>query len=205
MQIFVTGTDTNVGKTTVSQWLCHHLKYPYFKPVQTGPQEDRDTDRILEMIPGHSCLSELYHFPTPVSPHLAARLSNDVIKKSTLVKPQEDNLIIEGAGGLFVPLNDEMMMIDLIKLWEVPVVLVARSTLGTINHTLLSLMALRQQKIPILGVILNGPLNFENKIAISHYGDVDILAEIPSLEHPYEDHLKSIPMSEECYEKLSLF
>jgi dethiobiotin synthetase len=181
---FVTGTDTDVGKTIVSALLTIALDGYYWKPIQSG-RDDRgltDRDRVGQLtgLGPERLLPERYCLGQPLSPHLAARLDGVEIELTDFELPVglDRPLIVEGAGGLLVPINDRHLMIDLIGHLGLPVVVVARSGLGTINHTLLSIGALRRSGIPILGVILNGPLNPENRRAIEFYGQVSVIAEV---------------------------
>lgn len=181
---FVSGTDTDVGKTLVSAVLAIGLNAYYWKPVQSGPDTDSAALEKVGVDPGR-ILPETYTLTEPLSPHLAARLDNKQISLDDISLPiirQDQHLIVEGAGGLLVPLNDDKLVIDLIKKLELPVVLVSRTTLGTINHTLLSIEALKTRKIPIVGVIMSGNPNEENKKAIEHYGAVKVLGVVPRLE-----------------------
>jgi dethiobiotin synthetase len=184
--VFITGTDTDVGKTFVSKWLCYHFNLKYFKPIQTGILEikDKDTIEAFCQTKPHESIFEFMH---PLSPDQAALLENKVIDQTLIRLPQTSDLLVEGAGGLFVPVNDKVFMIDLIKELNLPVILVTRSTLGTINHTLLSLEALKQRDIKVLGVIMNGPLNELNKQSIQRFTHVPILHELPLLD---DDTLK---------------
>jgi len=129
-----------------------------------------------------------------MSPHGAAEIDDVYIEMSDFSLPDydTDHLIVEGAGGLMVPFNDDQMIIDLIEELQLPVVLVARSTLGTLNHTFLSLEALRRRKIPVLGVVMNGPEHKSNREAIGHYGNVDILAEINTIDPINPETLKQV-------------
>jgi dethiobiotin synthetase len=191
MPIFVTGTGTDVGKTVISTWLCLQMGYDYFKPIQTGDEIDSE---FVASIADCNIYPEVYRYKTPVSPHLAAKLENSVIDSTIIKLPEADNVIIEGAGGLLVPINDHFLMIDLIQQLQVPVILVAHSGLGTINHTLLSLEALRARHIPILGVILNGALNAPNKAAIEYYGKIKVLAEMPFLNKINQENLQNVSL-----------
>lgn len=194
MQIFVTGTDTDVGKTTISSWLCLHTGYSYFKPIQTGSILGTDSHQISNLT-NASVYKENFAYKRPLSPHLAASLENDSINIDRISLPKTHNLIIEGAGGVLVPINQTTLMVDLIKKLAIPTILVARSTLGTINHTLLSLEALRARNIPILGVILNGLLSQDNLEAIEFYGRVQVLASVPKLQQVDREHLMQTPLS----------
>ena len=188
---FVAGTDTGVGKTVVSAILAHALSAHYWKPIQSGIEADSsnpggtDSKWILQSgIPAERVPSETYVFNQPLSPHLSSRLEGKTIDLSEIKIPrieQFSHLIVEGAGGLLVPLNDDTKIIDLIAALKIPVLLVARSALGTINHTLLSLEALRARQIPELGVIMTGKPNYENRRAIEKFGKTTVLAEVPPL------------------------
>lgn len=195
MRIFVTGTDTNVGKTLVSSWLCLHWQADYWKPIQCGTTPQTDSETVAELA-GVRTHVEAYCLQRAASPHLAAAQENLTINPANCQLPITDRLIIEGAGGLLVPLNQHDRMIDLMAKFNLPVLLVARSTLGTINHTCLSLQALRALNIPVLGVVMCGEPNAENKTAIETYGDVTVLAELPSLPTVNRAALQGMPLSE---------
>lgn len=182
---FVTGTDTNVGKTVVSAWLVGQLDGCYWKPVQAGtrPETDSDVVRRLSGAPSDRIMPEAYVLSEPIAPHEAARREGLEIDMAKLVPPSCDRpLVVEGAGGLMVPLTDDAYVIDLAIELHLPLVLVARSTLGTINHTLLSLEAIRRRGLPLAGVVINGPETPHNRAAIERYGQVEIIAEIPWLD-----------------------
>jgi len=181
---FVTGTDTDVGKTLVSAWLMTHLDADYWKPVQAGtePVTDSVTVRRLAEISADRILPEAYVLPEAMAPHEAARRAGISIDMAKLEPPATNRLVVvEGAGGMLVPLTDTDYVIDLAGQLGLPIVLVARSTLGTINHTLLSIEALRRRGLPLAGVVMNGPETPHNRVAIERYGDVNIIAEIPWL------------------------
>ena len=181
---FVTGTDTDVGKTLVSAWLMTHLDADYWKPVQAGtePETNSATVRRLAEISASRVLPEAYVLPDAMAPHEAARRAGIRIDMAKLVPPRTDRLlVVEGAGGMLVPLTNEAYVIDLAVELHLPILLVARSTLGTINHTLLSIEGLRRRGLPLAGVVINGPETPHNRVAIERYGDVDVIAEIPWL------------------------
>jgi dethiobiotin synthetase len=185
-QFFVTGTDTNVGKTVVSAMLTLGLGAAYWKPIQSGLEPITDTHYIQKatQLDSFHFLPERFLLPEPLSPHASAAIAKIQINLSDFQLPttyEKPHLIVEGAGGLLVPLNQQDLMINLIQKLSLPVCLVARSSLGTINHTLLSIQALRQAEIPILGVIINGAKNQINREAIAHYGKVPILGELDVL------------------------
>ncbi|MDZ7680612.1 MAG: dethiobiotin synthase [Fodinibius sp.] len=183
---FVTGTDTGIGKTVVSAILTEALNASYWKPIQAGLDEETDTEfvRRTTEVPESQIIPEHYRLNTPMSPHAAAEIDDIEISMDDFELPDysTDHLVVEGAGGLYVPINDQEMIIDLIAYLELPVVLVARSTLGTLNHTLLSIEALRSRDISILGVVMNGPEHESNRQTISRFGDVEILAEIDTIK-----------------------
>jgi len=182
--IFVTGTDTNVGKTVLAATLCAALGRDYWKPIQTGTSEGSDREAVMRYadLSAPQMLPEAYRFDPPVSPHLAARMAGVRIDLDSIQRPPSSSpLIIEGAGGVLVPINERELMIHLIERLSAPVVLAARTSLGTINHTLLSIQALRSAQIELLGVVLIGAENPENQGAIEYYGKVRVVGTIPQL------------------------
>ena len=183
--LFVTGTDTNVGKTVLSALLVSALDGVYWKPIQTGAIEgtDRETVIGLAAIPRTQTLQESYCFDPPVSPHLAAEASGVRIDLARIRPPENLTrpLIVEGAGGILVPINDSELMLDLIRRLGLPVVIGARSALGTINHTLLTVRALRCGKVPIKGVVMIGPRNRDNERSVERFGGVPLVGWIPWL------------------------
>jgi malonyl-ACP O-methyltransferase BioC/dethiobiotin synthase len=183
---FVTGTDTGVGKTLVSAILARAWKADYWKPLQTGLDEEAgDTDTVarLAALPPERIHAPAFELQAPLAPWAAAALEHRAMDARALNLPATlAPLVVEGAGGLYVPIDDHHMMIDLIARLGLPVVLVARSGLGTINHTLLSLHALRQRGIAVLGVVMSGAPNAGNRVAIERFGQVRVLLEIPLLE-----------------------
>jgi dethiobiotin synthetase len=196
MQIFITGTDTNVGKTIISAWLALHFKAFYWKPIQTGAElGDTDSQIVggLLNVDGSKIIPEKYIFKPPVSPHLAAALQGQRIDLGDFILPQieGEHLIVEGAGGILTPVNESDTMLQLVRKLKLPAIIVARSSLGTINHTCLTIEVLRNAGVPVLGVIMNGPKNEENKTAIEHYGKVTVLDEVESFEQLDYAALKS--------------
>lgn len=180
--VFVTGTDTDVGKTLVSAWLAQHWAAAYWKPIQSGSAEGVDADSIAKLAPAAEILPSSYVLQAPLSPHEAARRERVRIDLSALKPPRTAKpLVVEGAGGVMVPLNETALMADLMERLRLPVVVVARTGLGTINHTLMTLEVLRRRRIPILGVVMNGQKNPANRQAIEHFGAVQVLAEIQPL------------------------
>lgn len=185
--LFITGTDTNVGKTVLSALLTAALDAIYWKPVQSGACEGTDRRSVMKWaeIPEERTIPECYCFDPPVSPHLAAREADIHIELHRIElpgRPLQRRVIAEGAGGVLVPLNESETMLHLIGRLGFPVVVASRSTLGTINHTLLTLQALRGAGAQTLGVVMLGPENIENRRAVEHYGAVPVLGHIPVLE-----------------------
>lgn len=187
--VFVTGTDTDVGKTLASACLVKAWSADYWKPVQTGVAVDRGDGPTVTDLAGLTpdrLLPPAAVFQEPLSPHAAAASEGRSLTLAGIERParadQSRPLVVEGAGGLLVPLGDGTFMVDLIEKLAAPVVLVARSGLGTINHTLLSIEALRARGLPLAGVIMSGPPNPSNRHAIETYGQTRVLAEIPRLD-----------------------
>lgn len=183
--VFVTGTDTGVGKTLVSAVLARAWDADYWKPVQTGLAEEAGDTATVAALAGLApkrLHPPRHAYAAPLSPHAAAALEGAEVALDDFRLPATDRfLIVEGAGGVLVPLNDRELMIDLIARLGLPAVVAARSTLGTINHTLLTLEALRVRKVAIAGVVLNGPPSPGNRAAIEDFGRVRVLTEIPPL------------------------
>jgi dethiobiotin synthetase len=184
---FVTGTDTNVGKTVLSALLVAALDAAYWKPVQTGASEgtDREMVRAWAETTEDRLPLERYRFDPPVSPHLASREAGiriDLDAFKLPAAPAGQKCVVEGAGGVMVPLNERDLMCDLMQRIGFPVIIAARTALGTINHTLLTLAALREARLPICGVVLIGDENIENRRAIEHYGDIRVIGHIPILK-----------------------
>lgn len=180
--VFVTGTDTDVGKTLVSAWLVHHWRAEYWKPVQSGAAEGSDAASVAALVPAATVHPSAVVLQAPLSPHEAARREGLRVDLSALTPPPaRAPLVVEGAGGVLVPLNETALMVDLIERLRLPALVVARSRLGTINHTLLTVEMLRRRHVPILGVVMNGQRHPANRQAIEHYGGVPVLAEIQPL------------------------
>ncbi len=191
---FVTGTDTDVGKTFVCAVLMAGLHAHYWKPVGAG-QSDGQWIKEKTGLPDENFFPESYSFKHHLSPHLASQLEDITIDIAKIKIPhlsKWQHLIVEGAGGLMVPINNSLFVIDLIKHLNLPVLVVARSTLGTINHTVLTVDKLCQKEIAVLGVVMNGPKNPNNRAAIEKYGQVPVLAEIEPVEIINAQSLKQI-------------
>jgi dethiobiotin synthetase len=185
VRIIVTGTDTGIGKTVFAAGLTRLLDGFYFKPVQAGLDGDSDTAVVqrLSALPAERMLPEIWRLRTPASPHLAAELDGVVIDPRALTLPALGRpLIVEGAGGLMVPITQNLLYIDVFRSWGAPVVLCARTSLGTLNHTLLSLEALARRRIPVLGVALLGDAHVSNERTLARLGAVPILGRLPRLD-----------------------
>jgi len=191
---FVTGIGTGIGKTLVSAILTEKLKADYWKPIQSGDLDTSDSITIGRLISNPQTIihPESYRLTQPLSPHLSARLDGVNIDLDKINTPLTDNdLIIEGAGGLMVPLNEDELIIDLIKKLEVEVILVSQNYLGSINHTLLSVNLLKQYEIPIKGIIFNGEENTETERYILQYAKIKKLGSIPSFSDIDKEKVKA--------------
>jgi dethiobiotin synthetase len=192
--IIVTGTDTGVGKTIFAAALAGALHGSYWKPIQAGLQEETDRETVLRLsgLPEERVLIEAYRLKTPASPHLAAAIDGVAIDPQLLVLPRTDGpLVVEGAGGLLTPLTREITYIDVMARWRASVVLCARTTLGTINHSLLSIEALRARGIAILGIAFIGDENAESERIITDIGRVQRLGRLPYLAPLSADALRT--------------
>lgn len=180
--VFVTGTDTGVGKTLVSAWLVKSWRADYWKPVQSGTVEGADAFEVRRLVPDAVIHPSAYAFKAPLSPDQAAGREGALIDLAAFTLPATGRtLVVEGAGGALVPLNDGALMTDLMARLGLPVLVVARSGLGTINHTLLTLEALGRRGLAVMGVVMNGPADPANRLAIERHGRVPVLAELPVL------------------------
>ena len=193
-RLIVTGTDTGIGKTMISAMLTLALGATYFKPVQSGTEDETDRDAVKRMtgLGDDRILANAVTLSEPLSPHRSAELDGVEIDLNALTPPPIDPLIVEGAGGLMVPLNRETLFIDVFGRWNLPVVLCARTGLGTINHTLLSLEALRTRNIDILGVAFVGDDNPDNIRTIAEMGDVKVLGRMPMLDRINAETLSQV-------------
>ena len=188
MRLVICGTDTDVGKTVVSALVVQGLGARYWKPVQSGLEGGGDSGRVqalLQLEEGR-LLPEAYRLEAPVSPHWAAERMGVSIEPERLALPDPTlypgSLVVETAGGLLVPLRRDWLQIEQLAVWNLPVLLVARSGLGTLNHTLLSLEALRHRGLEVLGLVLNGPPHADNPRTLEQLGGVPVLCELPPLD-----------------------
>ncbi len=181
----VTGTDTGIGKTVFAAALTHALEAFYWKPVQAGLENETDSQCVarLGQIPVNRIIPEAYKLALPASPHLAAAQEGLTIELEELALPfLAECLVVEGAGGIMVPLNRHNVYADAFARWQAPVILCARTTLGTINHTLLSLQVLRSRNIPVLGIAFIGAKNSPTEEIIAELGAIKILGCLPFLQ-----------------------
>lgn len=182
--LIVTGTDTGVGKTVVAAMLVLALDAYYWKPIQSGLADGTDTTTVATLtgISGTRLLAEAYRLREPLSPHRAAELDGLTIDSTALALPEIPSggrLILEGAGGVLVPVTRSLLQIELFMCWQAPVVVVARTALGTINHTLLTVEALRRRDIPVQGIVFTGDENPDTQRTIAGFTGVRILGRLP--------------------------
>lgn len=182
---FITGIGTGIGKTITSAVITEKLQADYWKPIQSGDLEQSDSLAVQNLISNSQTQihPETYRLTQPLSPHLSAKLDGIEIELSRFKLPQTSNsLIVEGAGGLMVPLNDQHLIVDLIKQLDLEVILVSQNYLGSINHTLLSINLLHQYQILVKGIIFNGEVNEESQRYILNYTKIPYLGNIPHLD-----------------------
>jgi len=194
-RLIVSGTDTDVGKTVFCAGLADALGADYWKPVQAGHEDGTDARRVAELggLSAKRIIPEQHVLNTPASPHYAARIDGVTIDANTLrlPPPSERPLVIEGAGGLMVPVNDETLFIDIFARWKLPLVLCARTTLGTINHSLLSIEAVKRRNIPLVGIAFIGDEQAESERIICKLGGVRRLGRLPRLSPLTRENLRS--------------
>lgn len=191
--LIVTGTDTGIGKTVVAAGLAAALGAHYWKPIQAGTEEGTDSLSVADLAglpPGH-ILPEGYRLALPASPHLAAEAEGIELDPARLALPDPRPLVVEGAGGLMVPVRRDppFFMADLFAGWRAPVLLVARSELGTINHSLLSLLALRDRGVTVAGLVMVGDPHPDNEAIVPALGDVPYFGRLPRLDPLNRDTL----------------
>ena len=190
-KIVITGIGTDVGKTVVSAIVAEYFKASYWKPVQSGDLENSDSLKVKRLTENVTVLEEKYKLTEPLSPHESARIDNVTIDINNFSIPEVNtNLIIEGAGGLMVPFNyDGDVYLDLFEKWNLPVIVVSRNYLGSINHTLLTVNALKQRNIPILGIIFSGESNQASEKVILAATKINCLARIPEATELNKDFI----------------
>lgn len=176
MNLFITGTDTGVGKTTVAAWICSHIQTVYWKFIQTG--DDSDTATIQKFAPQTEIVPELYRLKAPLSPYDAAQKEHVSLDTNRL-QTSRDGIIIEGAGGVLVPITLNFSMLDAIAAFRAKALVVVRAKCGMINHTLLTLNALKQKNIPVVGLIVCGDLELSLQRTIELLSGKRILQILP--------------------------
>ncbi|MFM1813630.1 MAG: ATP-dependent dethiobiotin synthetase BioD [Pseudomonadota bacterium] len=180
----ITGTDTNVGKTVFAAALTRALGAAYWKPIQSGLDGITDSVSVsaLAELPAERLIPEAYRLPMPASPHIAARHAGIEIDIARLTRlPAASPLVVEGAGGVLVPITDDYLMADLFAAWGLPAIVCARTTLGTINHTLLTVEALVRRQVPVCGIAFIGDENSDVEATIVRLADVPRLGRLPLL------------------------
>lgn len=192
MRLFVTGVDTDVGKTLVSAWICLHTQYAYFKPIQAGSS---DTERVRVLSEAKTYAPQ-YSFKMAASPHIAARAAKEEICIKNIQLPPEKNLVVEGAGGVLVPLSRRHYMVDLMAHLGLPVLVVTHAKLSTFNHTFLTLEALRVRGVRVLGLVVSGVLDHASRETFNNNSYVPILAHLPALNAVHKKALYSFPLSQ---------
>ena len=181
---FITGIGTGIGKTIVSAILTEKLQADYWKPIQSGDLDISDSLLVEQLTSNTSTIvhPERYRLGQPLSPHLSAKIDGLTINIEEIQIPKTENrLIIEGAGGIMVPLNENELIVDLIRKLGVKVIVVTQNYLGSINHTLMTLEILKLNNIPVEGIIFNGKSNVETEAYIANYSGQRIIGRVPSL------------------------
>ena len=184
-RFIICGTDTDIGKTLISSFFVRGLNSFYWKPIQSGfeSQTDSQTVEKLAQISKKKIVKEAYVFTKPLSPHWAAEIDQKTINFDMLRLPKvKGSLIVETAGGLMVPITRNFLQIDQIKKWDLPVILVCKSSLGTLNHTLLSIEALNHRNIEILGLVINGEKHLDNPKTLVEFSGIPLIAEFPYIK-----------------------
>ncbi|UKK85398.1 dethiobiotin synthase [Sphingopyxis sp. BSN-002] len=176
----ITGTDTGIGKTVFSAALAGALGLPYWKPIQSGLEEEADSEAV-ERLAGVPVLPEAYRLITPASPHLAAEIDGVTLDPGAL-SPPEGPLVVEGAGGALVPVTRTLLYADLFARWQIPVIVCARTSLGTINHSLMTIEALKSRGAPIHGIAFLGEAVEDSEAIIATLGGVRRLGRLPLLD-----------------------
>ena len=195
MKYFVSGIGTEVGKTIISAILAEALKADYWKPIQAGDLEQSDSIKVRDLLSNESTQihPESYQLKLPMSPHAAAEKEQLAIELSAMPLPNTSRpLIVEGAGGLLVPINKKECIIDLVDSLKLEVILVSKHYLGSINHTLLSIEALEARSIPIKGIIFNGQPNHDTESIILSKSGLKMIARIPTMKSVNKQSVKAL-------------
>lgn len=185
MSIIIAGIHTGIGKTVCSAVICQALGYDYWKPVQAGELENSDSVFIKKNVTNPDCVihPERHRLTIPASPHYAAELDGVEIKKTDFVLPPTDNqLVIETAGGVMSPLSNSFLNIDLMEQLNLPAIVVSNNYLGSINHTLLTVVALHKRSIPVKGIVFSGSAFTSTRDFILQYTRLPLLFSIPQFD-----------------------
>ena len=191
-KFIICGTDTDIGKTLISSFFVRGLNSFYWKPIQSGIESQTDSQIVEKLSRSNreKIIKEAYVFTKPVSPHWAAEIDQQTINFEMLRLPKVNgSLIVETAGGLMVPITRNFLQIDQIKKWDLPVILVCKSSLGTLNHTLLSIEALQRRNINILGLVINGEKHLDNPKTLVKFSGIPIITEFPFIKEIDSDNL----------------
>jgi len=181
----ICGTDTDIGKTLISSFFVKGLNSFYWKPIQSGIESQTDSQTVekLAQLSKEKIIKETNVCTKPICQHCAAEIDRKTINFEKLRLPRvQGSLIVETAGGLMVPLTRNFLQIDQIKHWNLPVILVCKSSLGTLNHTLLSIEALKRRNIEILGLVVNGEKHLDNPRTLVDFSGIPLIAEFPYIE-----------------------
>ena len=184
-RVIVTGTDTGIGKTVFAAALTGALDGYYWKPIQAGidPEGDKETAARLSGLPPERILPEAYRLTLPASPHLSARVEGvDILQERLALPDTPGPLIIEGAGGVLVPVSEDLLMADLFARWKAPAIVCARTGLGTINHSLMTVEALRRRDVPVIGIVFIGDAHEENERIVPKLSGVPHLGRLPLVD-----------------------
>ena len=184
-KFIICGTDTDIGKTLISSFFVRGLNSFYWKPIQSGIESQTDSQIVEKLSRSNreKIIKEAYVFTKPLSPHWAAEIDQQTINFEMLRLPKVNgSLIVETAGGLMVPITRNFLQIDQIKKWDLPVILVCKSSLGTLNHTLLSIEALQRRNINILGLVINGEKHLDNPKTLVQFSGIPIITEFPFIK-----------------------
>ena len=184
-KFIICGTDTDIGKTLISSFFVKGLNSFYWKPIQSGIESQTDSQTVekLAQVRKEKIIKEAYVFTKPLSPHWAAEIDQKTINFDKLRLPKvQGSLIVETAGGLMVPITRNFLQIDQIKKWNLPVILICKSSLGTLNHTLLSIEALKRRNIKILGLVINGEKHLDNPRTLVEFSGIPLITEFPNIK-----------------------
>ena len=204
-KFIICGTDTDIGKTLISSFFVKGLNSFYWKPIQSGIESQTDSQTVakLTQVSEQKIIKEAYVFTKPLSPHWAAEIDQKTINFDKLRLPKvQGSLIVETAGGLMVPITRNFLQIEQIKQWNLPVILVCKSSLGTLNHTLLSIEALKRRNIEILGLVVNGEKHLDNPKTLVDFTGIPLITEFPYIKKMDSNYLDKLWKELEIKNKL---